>query len=185
VLGPTHPDVAKQLNNLALLCQNMVRFVLCVFQTPSPLTRTQNLYADVEAHYERALSIYQQRLGPDDPNVIRTLNNLASCYLRQNKYKKAELLYKQVLMQAHEREFGPLEEGGNSQAKAAWMLGEVPEGPGSGGPGADGNNRAAYGEYGGWHKAARVDSPTVTATLKNLCDLYRRQGLPMEGKGFC
>lgn len=33
-----------------------------------------------------------------------------------------------------------------------------------------------YGEYGGWHKAAKVDSPTVTVTLKNLGALYRRQG---------
>merc|ERR1711974_582511 len=30
--------------------------------------------------------------------------------------------------------------------------------------------------YGGWHKAAKVDSPTVTTTLKNLGALYRRQG---------
>lgn len=33
-----------------------------------------------------------------------------------------------------------------------------------------------YGEYGGLHKAAKVDSPTVTTTLKNLGALYRRQG---------
>jgi len=28
VLGKGHPDVAKQLNNLALLCQNQVIFVI-------------------------------------------------------------------------------------------------------------------------------------------------------------
>ena len=33
-----------------------------------------------------------------------------------------------------------------------------------------------YGEYGAWHKAPKVDSPTVTTTLKNLGALYRRQG---------
>lgn len=33
-----------------------------------------------------------------------------------------------------------------------------------------------YTEYGAWHKAAKVDSPTVTTTLKNLGALYRRQG---------
>ena len=33
-----------------------------------------------------------------------------------------------------------------------------------------------YGEYGGWHIAAKVDSPTVTTTLRNLGGLYRRQG---------
>lgn len=37
-------------------------------------------------------------------------------------------------------------------------------------------DNAPYGEYGGWHKAAKVDSPTVATTLKNLGALYRRQG---------
>jgi kinesin light chain len=37
-------------------------------------------------------------------------------------------------------------------------------------------DNAPYIEYGGWHKAAKVDSPTVTTTLKNLGALYRRQG---------
>lgn len=58
VLGTDHPDVAKQLNNLALLCQN------------------QGKYQEVERYYERALHIYQDRLGPDDANVAKTKNNL-------------------------------------------------------------------------------------------------------------
>jgi len=37
-------------------------------------------------------------------------------------------------------------------------------------------NKDASADYGGWHKAAKVDSPTVTTTLKNLGFLYRRQG---------
>ena len=58
VLGKDHPDVAKQLNNLALLCQN------------------QGKYEEVEYYYCRALEIYECRLGPDDPNVAKTKNNL-------------------------------------------------------------------------------------------------------------
>lgn len=58
VLGKDHPDVAKQLNNLALLCQN------------------QGKYEEVEYYYCRALEIYESRLGPDDPNVAKTKNNL-------------------------------------------------------------------------------------------------------------
>ena len=58
VLGVDHPDVAKQLNNLALLCQN------------------QGKYQEVELYYERALHIYQSKLGPDDANVAKTKNNL-------------------------------------------------------------------------------------------------------------
>ena len=39
-----------------------------------------------------------------------------------------------------------------------------------------GGSGTPFAEYGGWHKAAKVDSPTVTTTLKNLGALYRRQG---------
>jgi hypothetical protein len=50
--------VAKQLNNLALLCQN------------------QGKYEAVERYYQRALAIYEGQLGPDNPNVARIKNNL-------------------------------------------------------------------------------------------------------------
>merc|ERR1712223_496060 len=148
VLGSDHPDVAKQLNNLALLCQN------------------QGKYEEVERYYQRALEIYESKLGQDDPNVAKTKNNLASAYLKQGKYKEAEILYKQVLTRAHEREFGSIDE----KNKPIWQVAEDRE---------ENKNRKdnlPYGEYGGWHKAAKVDSPTVTTPLKNLGALYRRQG---------
>lgn len=149
VLGREHPDVAKQLNNLALLCQN------------------QGKYEEVECYYKRALEIYEQRLGPDDPNVAKTKNNLASCYLKQGKYREAEQLYKQILNRAHEREFGTID----GENKPIWQVAEEREENK-----ARNRENAPYGEYGGWHKAAKVDSPTVTTTLKNLGALYRRQG---------
>ncbi|XP_071832723.1 kinesin light chain-like isoform X3 [Apostichopus japonicus] len=151
VLGKDHPDVAKQLNNLALLCQN------------------QGKYEEVEWYYQRALEIYEKKLGPDDPNVAKTKNNLASAYLKQGKYKAAETLYKQVLTRAHEREYGVTDDKDN---KPIWMQAEEREEKGKF------RDNAPYGEYGGWHKAAKVDrsSPTVTTTLKNLGALYRRQG---------
>ncbi|XP_077993725.1 kinesin light chain 1-like isoform X3 [Glandiceps talaboti] len=153
VLGKDHPDVAKQLNNLALLCQN------------------QGKYEEVEWYYQRALEIYQSKLGPDDPNVAKTKNNLASAYLKQGKYKAAETLYKQVLTRAHEKEFGAGDE------KPIWMQAEErEEGKSKAQQKGKGKENAPYGEYGGWHKAAKVDSPTVTTTLKNLGALYRRQG---------
>ncbi|XP_078314639.1 kinesin light chain-like isoform X6 [Crassostrea virginica] len=149
VLGRDHPDVAKQLNNLALLCQN------------------QGKYEEVEQYYQRALDIYETKLGPDDPNVAKTKNNLASAYLKQGKYKQAETLYKDVLTRAHEKEFGKVD-GDN---KPIWMQAEERE---------ENKGKSKEGsplpEYGGWHKAAKVDSPTVTTTLKNLGALYRRQG---------
>ncbi|XP_050950381.1 kinesin light chain 4 isoform X2 [Labeo rohita] len=148
VLGREHPDVAKQLNNLALLCQN------------------QGKYEEVEYYYCRALDIYEKKLGPDDPNVAKTKNNLASCYLKQGKYKEAEILYKEILTRAHEKEFGSVD----AENKPIWMHAE--ERQESKGKLADGN----YGEYGGWYKACKVNSPTVNTTLRNLGALYRKQG---------
>uniref|UniRef100_A0A2K5NV30 Kinesin light chain n=1 Tax=Cercocebus atys TaxID=9531 RepID=A0A2K5NV30_CERAT len=58
VLKKNHPDVAKQLNNLALLCQN------------------QGKFEDVERHYKKKLSIYEALGGPHDPKKNKTKNNL-------------------------------------------------------------------------------------------------------------
>uniref|UniRef100_A0AAY4APS3 Kinesin light chain n=1 Tax=Denticeps clupeoides TaxID=299321 RepID=A0AAY4APS3_9TELE len=150
VLGKDHPDVAKQLNNLALLCQN------------------QGKYDEVEYYYQRALDIYQSKLGPDDPNVAKTKNNLASCYLKQGKFKQAETLYKEILTRAHEREFGSVDD----ENKPIWMHAEEREEQSKGKQ----KEGSPFGEYGGWYKACKVDSPTVTTTLKNLGALYKRQG---------
>ncbi|XP_040286817.1 kinesin light chain 4 isoform X1 [Bufo bufo] len=150
VLGKDHPDVAKQLNNLALLCQN------------------QGKYDEVEYYYCRALEIYQARLGPDDPNVAKTKNNLASCYLKQAKYKAAEQLYKDILTQAHVKEFGSVDD----DHKPIWMHAEEREEMSK----TPNNDGTPYSEYGGWYKACRVNSPTVNTTLRNLGALYRRQG---------
>jgi len=98
--------------------------------------------------------------------VAKTKNNLASAYLKQGKYKDAEVLYKQVLTRAHEREFGSIDE----KNKPIWQIAEDRE------ENKNKKDNLPYGEYGGWHKAAKVDSPTVTTTLKNLGALYRRQG---------
>lgn len=32
----------------------------------------------MEYYYQRALEIYQTELGPDDPNIAKTLNHLVS-----------------------------------------------------------------------------------------------------------
>lgn len=33
----------------------------------------------------------------------------ASCFLKQGKYKEAEVLYKEILTRAHEKEFGSVD----------------------------------------------------------------------------
>ncbi|XP_049321636.1 kinesin light chain 1-like [Astyanax mexicanus] len=149
VLGRDHPDVAKQLNNLALVCQN------------------QGKYEEVEYYYCRALEIYEKTLGPDDPNIAKTKNNLASCYLKQAKYKEAEILYKEILTRAHEKEFGIVD----AENKPIWMHAEERE-ESKGMPGDD----TLCGELKDWYTAYKINSPTISTTLRNLAVLYRQQG---------
>jgi CHAT domain-containing protein len=78
-LGPTHPQVAVSLNNLA------------------ELHRQQGHYAQAEPLYRHALAILEQALGPEHPNVALNLNNLASLYQHQGRYDEAEPLYRRAL----------------------------------------------------------------------------------------
>uniref|UniRef100_G3NLX0 Kinesin light chain n=1 Tax=Gasterosteus aculeatus aculeatus TaxID=481459 RepID=G3NLX0_GASAC len=183
-LGRDHPAVAATLNNLAVLygkrgkykeaeplCKRALEIREKVLGKEHPdvakqlnnlalLCQNQGKYDEVEYYYMRALEIYQSKLGPDDPNVAKTKNNLASCYLKQGKFKQAETLYKEILTRAHEREFGSVDGTTHTHTHTQ-------------GKQKDGS---AFGEYGGWYKACKVDSPTVTTTLKNLGALYKRQG---------
>ncbi len=149
-LGSSHPDVAKQLNNLALLCQN------------------QGKYDEVESYYRRAIEIYIKTLGIDDPNVAKTKNNLASAYLKQQKYKEAEQIYKDVLTRAQEKESLDKPPLISQQQQQETQKSQQSKN----GTTAGGN----YDAQGGWYKTILTDQPTVTTTLKNLSLLYRRQG---------
>lgn len=176
-LGKDHAAVAATLNNLAVLhakrnkfkeaeplCQRALEIREKVLGKDHPdvakqlnnlalLCQNQGKYQEVEQYYKRAIDIYAKKLGPDDPNVAKTKNNLASAYLKQGKYKDAEQLYREVLTAASEKD-KPDEATLNSL-------------------------RAVEKDYvvsGSWHKASKVDMPTVTTTLKNLVTLYRKQG---------
>lgn len=37
------------------------------------------------------------------------MSSQASCFLKQSKYKEAEILYKEILTRAHEKEFGSVD----------------------------------------------------------------------------
>ena len=92
LLGANHPDVAKQFINLAILCSHLgrydevgkheqrlilkINFMLCM-----AATNLMNSIVQVEYYYQRALEIYQTELGPDDPNVAKTMSNLVNGYL--------------------------------------------------------------------------------------------------------
>uniref|UniRef100_A0A8K9V8Z4 Kinesin light chain n=1 Tax=Oncorhynchus mykiss TaxID=8022 RepID=A0A8K9V8Z4_ONCMY len=146
------------------------------YEIPARLRTLHNLviqYAS-QGRYEVAVPLCKQALedlektsGHDHPDVATMLNILATCYLKQGKFKDAESLYKEILTRAHEKEFGSV----NNDNKPIWMHAEEREESK-----AKRKDAVPYGEYGSWYKACKVDSPTVNTTLKSLGALYRRQG---------
>ncbi|WP_291991823.1 tetratricopeptide repeat protein [Candidatus Accumulibacter sp. ACC003] len=86
-LGAEHPDVARDLNNLAQLLQ------------------ATNRLADAEPLMRRALAIDEQSFGAEHPNVARDLNNLAHLLQDTNRFADAEPLMRRALA-IDEQSFG-------------------------------------------------------------------------------
>jgi tetratricopeptide (TPR) repeat protein len=78
-LGPDHPDVATDLNNLASTYD------------------TQGKYEQALPLYQRALKIHEKALHADHPLVATDLNNLAKLYHAQGKYEQALPLCQRAL----------------------------------------------------------------------------------------
>jgi kinesin light chain len=183
--GSSHPAVAATYNNLSVLhgkigdfktaepyCKKALE-IRQKFSNLAILCQHLGKYDEVEYYYQRALEIYQTELGPDDPNIAKTMNHLANCYLKQGKYRAAEATYKKVLDTVETRDIP----GGPDRSpvhSAAWVMNASTEScsikrndsvcmtPGT--PG------------GGWYKSTPVQSPTVSSTLRNLSNVYREQG---------
>ncbi len=77
--GPDHIDVAKSLNNRAILLFSQIK------------------YAEAEPLYLRTLAILKKIHGPEHPLVVTCLGNLAALYKSQGRYAEAEKLYNRVL----------------------------------------------------------------------------------------
>ncbi|HLG63831.1 MAG TPA: FxSxx-COOH system tetratricopeptide repeat protein [Ktedonosporobacter sp.] len=87
-LGPTHPNAAASLSNLA------------------EFYKAQGKYEQAEPLLQRALSIRVQQLGSTHPETAISLNNLAGVYYARSKYEQAEPLYQRALSIA-EQQLGP------------------------------------------------------------------------------
>ena len=63
-------------------------------------------YNDAEKIYERLLAGREENLGPDHPNVLQTVGDLALIYRYQGRYNEAEKLYQRALI-GSEKKLGP------------------------------------------------------------------------------
>jgi class 3 adenylate cyclase/tetratricopeptide (TPR) repeat protein len=87
-LGEDHIDVARALNNLAVLYMERGRFI------------------EAEPLVTRALAIREKAFGADDPSVARALHNLALVYMETGRYAGAESIHARVLA-IREKAFAP------------------------------------------------------------------------------
>ncbi|MBC7880654.1 MAG: tetratricopeptide repeat protein [Anaerolineae bacterium] len=191
-LGSEHPEVAKSLNNLAVLywlqgnfaeAEPLHKRALAIREKalgsehPDVAKSLNNLatlysergnYAEAEPLYRRALAIREKALGPEHPDLAKSVNNLANLYADRGEYTEAELLYRRALA-IWEKALG------SEHLDVAKSL----------------NNLATlYSERGSYaeaeplykralairEKALGSEHPDVAKSLHNLADLYRQRG---------
>ncbi|KAA0722963.1 Kinesin light chain 2 [Triplophysa tibetana] len=162
--GHDHPDVATMLNILALVYREKTLgkdhpAVAATLNNLAVLYGKRGKHKEAEPLCKRALEIREKVLGKFHPDVAKQLNNLALLCQNQGKYEEVEYYYSRAL-EIYENKLGADDP---NVAKTKNNLGKR-------------KDSGPYGEYGSWHKACKVDSPTVNTTLKSLGALYRRQG---------
>ena len=119
-MGPDHPDVATGLNNLGLvycdqgkyaLAESLYKRSLAIYEENEKavgvsqflhvsvsltnlglLYHEQGQYAQAEPVLERSLEIIETVLGPDVPDVVGSLENLAALYRATQRDSEAEKL---------------------------------------------------------------------------------------------
>ena len=152
--GPEHPDVARDLNNLAQLLQDT------------------NRLGEAEPLMRRALAIDEKSYGPEHPAVARDLNNLAQLLQATNRLEEAEPLMRRALA-IDEKSYGPEHPDGRQrpQQPRPIIAGHQPTG---GGRAAD-----AAGARGSMRKATGLTipmSPETSITSRNLLQDTNRLG---------
>jgi tetratricopeptide (TPR) repeat protein len=137
----------------------------------------QGRYADAEPYFQEALAIQEKALGPDDPDVAASLNNLAGVYREEGRYGEAEPLYRHALAIREKllgRDNPTLASNLNNLAVLFSNEGRFRD--------AEPLFRRALALK---EKASGPEDPDVARTLNNLAQLYRVQGLYAQAEPLC
>jgi len=190
-LGPNHPTIATDLNNLAVFYWQ------------------HGAHAKAEPLYLRALAIREKALGPNHPDVAVSLNNLAMLYQARGSLTEAEALYARALG-IYEKALGPnhrsvaenlnnlallyRDQGADGKAEPLFLralaIGEIALGPNHPDIAENLNNLALlYQDQGADEKAKRLflralaideaqgpNHPNVAISMNNLAQFYAKQG---------
>ena len=104
----SHLDVSVQ-NDVSFLNHGdglgTQRLILATLSFAS-FYHSQGRYTEAEQLYGRALAGSEKQLGPDHPETLRTVHNLAIVYQAQGRYTEAEQLYGRALA-GNEKLLGP------------------------------------------------------------------------------
>jgi tetratricopeptide (TPR) repeat protein len=105
--------LCRQLIPQAVVCMTLIDQWHMSFPEAALLLNQSGQYLMVHAQYaeaeplmQRALTIYEQKRGPDHPSTAISLNNLAYLYKSQGKYEQAEPLYQRAIA-IDEQALGP------------------------------------------------------------------------------
>ncbi len=160
----------------ALAAAHMIRDLSLVFPVAGRLLnqcadylQDRARYAEAYPLYRQSLTIREKALGPEDPDVAQTLNNLAILYLAQGNNKAARPLLERSLA-IREEALGPEHpEVARSLGNLANLYRDLQE-----------FNKAEplyQRSLGIREQALGPQDPLVAQSLNNFANLYRDQGL--------
>jgi tetratricopeptide (TPR) repeat protein len=136
--------------------------------------RSRAEYGEAASVFERSLALTEMELGPENPEVAISLNNLAVLYKDQGYYAKAEGLYKRALA-IDEKALGPDDE---SVATTLNNLARLWHAQGQYAKAEPLYERAVA----IWKKALGPENAKVAAGFNNLAQLYSAEGQGIKAK---
>lgn len=155
-------DLAKQLNNMAIVYQNQQRL-------------------DTAAqHYREALDIYEnpsQNKSFTADCVNGTRKRLAGVYLQQKQFKKAEMLYKDILTLSHVQDVDS-----TTNNRPIWEVAEEVEARNRNKRRSATDSYHVYNDYQIWYENVKVKFPAVDEAMRKLAFAYRKQGMHYAAK---
>lgn len=158
-------ELVQQLNNMAIVYQN------------------QNIYDSAAKHYREALDICEnssQNVTFTAECVNGTRKRLAGIYLHQKQFKKAELLYKDILRLSHVQDVCPI----SANNRPIWEVAEEVEAMNRNKrrSGGTADSYHVYNDYQMWYENVKVKFPAVDVAMKKLAFAYRKQGMHYAAK---
>ncbi|MCJ1231793.1 hypothetical protein MMC12_008472 [Toensbergia leucococca] len=125
-------------------------------------------YDDAEELYKRALAGREEQLGPDHPDTLGTVENLAIVYRNKGRYDDAEELYKRALA-GNEEQLGP---DHPDTLRTVQNLANVYSNKGRYDDAEELYKRALAGR----EEQLGPDHPDTLGTVENLAIVYRNKG---------